>query len=249
MKILAASVVFAMSGAANAAIVTGANDPGELFLTVWDSVGQQSYGLDLGVYNIDIMTNKSGVLTYDLSQDANYSTFLNNTGLVYQITSDDQVTWDYESYGMFSTARDGVDATRGITNDNALQNMMAKLSDWAISLNTAAGDQRNPSLNLSAVSLPGESGYYDSGFWGPTNGGMGFISAQSVGTSVDFIKFNLDATDDWTILHETMPNVWTLGTDGMLTYAPVSAVPVPAAVWLFGSGLLGLVSVARRRKA
>lgn len=30
---------------------------------------------------------------------------------------------------------------------------------------------------------------------------------------------------------------------------PVSAVPVPAAVWLFGSGLLGLVGVARRKKS
>ena len=29
----------------------------------------------------------------------------------------------------------------------------------------------------------------------------------------------------------------------------VSTVPVPAAVWLFGSGLLGLMGVARRRKA
>ena len=29
----------------------------------------------------------------------------------------------------------------------------------------------------------------------------------------------------------------------------VSAVPVPAAVWLFGSGLIGLVGVARRKKA
>ena len=29
----------------------------------------------------------------------------------------------------------------------------------------------------------------------------------------------------------------------------VNAVPVPAAVWLFGSGLLGLVGIARRRKA
>ena len=29
----------------------------------------------------------------------------------------------------------------------------------------------------------------------------------------------------------------------------VTAVPVPAAVWLFGSGLLGLVGIARRKKA
>ena len=29
----------------------------------------------------------------------------------------------------------------------------------------------------------------------------------------------------------------------------VSSVPVPAAVWLFGSALLGLAGVARRKKA
>jgi hypothetical protein len=28
----------------------------------------------------------------------------------------------------------------------------------------------------------------------------------------------------------------------------VAAIPVPAAVWLFGSGLLGLVGVARRKQ-
>jgi len=34
-----------------------------------------------------------------------------------------------------------------------------------------------------------------------------------------------------------------------LLYSDVSAVPVPAAVWLFGSALLGLTGVARRKKS
>lgn len=29
----------------------------------------------------------------------------------------------------------------------------------------------------------------------------------------------------------------------------LTAIPVPAALWLFGSGLLGLIGVARRKKA
>ena len=29
----------------------------------------------------------------------------------------------------------------------------------------------------------------------------------------------------------------------------VGAVPIPSAVWLFGSGLIGLVGIARRKKA
>ena len=37
------------------------------------------------------------------------------------------------------------------------------------------------------------------------------------------------------------------GVDGGLTFAPAAAVPVPAAAWLFGSGLLGLIGIARRK--
>src|SRR3989344_1992038 len=35
---------------------------------------------------------------------------------------------------------------------------------------------------------------------------------------------------------------------GTGTYTAPNAIPVPAAVWLFGSGLLGLVGIARRKK-
>lgn len=41
-------------------------------------------------------------------------------------------------------------------------------------------------------------------------------------------------------------------TDGQMTYlmtAQVAPVPVPGAVWLFGSGLLGLIGISRRKNA
>ncbi|MGB5301245.1 MAG: VPLPA-CTERM sorting domain-containing protein, partial [Thiogranum sp.] len=41
----------------------------------------------------------------------------------------------------------------------------------------------------------------------------------------------------------------TLGEDYDVGAMYFSAVPIPAAAWLFGSGLLGLVGIARRKKA
>jgi len=43
--------------------------------------------------------------------------------------------------------------------------------------------------------------------------------------------------------------VQNVARSGVVVFAEVQTVPVPAAAWLFGSGLLGLVSVARRKKA
>ncbi len=43
-------------------------------------------------------------------------------------------------------------------------------------------------------------------------------------------------------------SIGSLITDGEYTLH-VSAVPIPAAVWLFGSGLLGLIGFSRRKKA
>jgi hypothetical protein len=45
--------------------------------------------------------------------------------------------------------------------------------------------------------------------------------------------------------------VWDItgNTDGSTYSMTITAVPVPAAVWLFGSGLVGLITVARRKAA
>jgi hypothetical protein len=41
---------------------------------------------------------------------------------------------------------------------------------------------------------------------------------------------------------------WTAEERTWATFTPAAAVPVPAAVWLFGSGLLGLIGIARRKE-
>jgi hypothetical protein len=61
------------------------------------------------------------------------------------------------------------------------------------------------------------------------------------------------STEGWYPNLEPCPggavNVWTYGISADYTKPVISAIPVPAAVWLFGSGLVGLVGFARRKKS
>ena len=65
------------------------------------------------------------------------------------------------------------------------------------------------------------------------------------GFSANFDVLSLTITDPDT--GETLPPNCDFDPSGNLCAPP--EIPVPAAVWLFGSGLLGLVGVARRRKS
>ena len=81
-------------------------------------------------------------------------------------------------------------------------------------------------------------------------------------TLTDSVSFAIASGDTFTIYAELRALTFgghadafsTLGMtfddiSNLAALGPMPAVPVPAAVWLFGSGLIGLIGVARRKKA
>jgi hypothetical protein len=83
----------------------------------------------------------------------------------------------------------------------------------------------------------------------------GFNYSQSVGSAIGF--YNVVSTGRTSVSINGYANAngsgsWFLSNTGDLTYniasGPSTApVPIPAAIWLLGSGLLGMAGIARRR--
>lgn len=95
-----------------------------------------------------------------------------------------------------------------------------------------------------------------SGAWNPGNCatvGVSCANANGIGT---FTWNGLDGGSYVLDYAATVPppsgfagTKYYLHLVGTVQLAPTAPIPVPAAVWLLGSGLLGLVGVARRKKA
>ncbi len=261
IKTLAAAIVLAaVSNGAFAAIANLNAEQGEIYLTVFDPSAQTSYHLDLGIDIREMFDSKSSPRSFDLSSDANFSTFIGQTDLRYTVTGTDVSFTDLDTYGFMSTARNGFDAfNKAIPHDGFINPTAIKIHDEAGVLNAQSGapyalTQESRDIDLSAFASIGDIGYYDKPLWGDTIGNAGFLSSQFVDESVGFFQAQLDPTDGFTAINSQIGE-WLLTKEGTLAYssgvaAPAPApVPVPAAVWLFGSGLFGLVGMARRKKA
>ena len=81
---------------------------------------------------------------------------------------------------------------------------------------------------------------------------LGFVGATQTESILDFSEgattfFSTDVS--WDLVDEIRIVVDQAGNSGLnLDNLELTAVPVPAAAWLFGSGLVALSAVARRRK-
>ena len=124
----------------------------------------------------------------------------------------------------------------------------------------ATGDTTN-GLDMSGWTVNWNGGPIDmgaGGAWAVANcgaPGMGCGAATFADSTAD-ISWSGTYGDTYTLFYTaTVPSGGFAGTQyflkltGTVEAASAPAVPVPAAVWLFGSGLLGLVGVARRKKS
>lgn len=146
----------------------------------------------------------------------------------------------------------------------------APISTTTSEINTLGGNVEAQMIALNGIgcgtasscvdTLPGTSPFN----FGATNnfgnsiGSGAFNNAGAIGQSLyaDYLTGSGGApsTAANVLVYQNSQNLatWTLNSSGTLVYslAPaVSSVPIPAAVWLFGSGLLGLVGIARRKLA
>lgn len=259
--LVAAVALAAVTSGANAAIVEGnAQIDGELFLTVFDEAGQQSYALDLGFTVNQMTADSTSARSYDLTAiDSNFAGFAGNTNLRYTVTGMNTEAGSTRrgtttQLGFMTTTSGTVEqiqAAAGIRAD--ADGVIGNIQNMALNSNASAGpayNGTNGGINLSNVALIGEIGYYGDASWGDTIGNRGIVASNTVDNAMTMYTVRQDGNDNTVPFLIDALGSWLLTSTGQLTYtnAP-SAVPVPAAVWLFGSGLIGLAGIARRKKA
>jgi len=248
VKAIAAAIAFAVAGSANAAIDYGNGHSGEMFLSVYDATAQLSYTHDLG---IDVVTYRDAHNGIDVAADSNLQSFIANAAgpLTWNIGGISVQTVhtlaDFDNQGILTTT---TDLSSVHSSQSGLTSAYAKGQAYVQGVNGLDGASNSDfSLNLSTSNIaPGDGGgYFDSVNWSTNWGGtVPFNTAADLGSSMTLVWDGLHYDAGYQNVVTNLGQI-TLMSDGHL----VSAVPAPAAVWLFSLGMLGLVGVARRRKS
>ena len=279
-KKIAAAVVFsALAGGAQAALVTGASglvasDDAELFFIAYDPTTQHTLVKDLGLSYSFLAANSASTSWFtalDLGALVTSGTGAGNfnfsTGLQWNLgvaikngsvlgaanngafatvnlsTSSDLAKADLQSGTTFNSARSKLSA------------LETAITGKAGYINTHFISAGYPSASDNALIIeddPAQSDAFNVS-WG-TNFNLQLPQLDNSGTlgdSLAFYHWYLDNPGGTAkVVSAQLAGVWTLSTEGVLSYgAPeVAAVPVPAAAWLFGSALAGLGIFPRRRK-
>jgi len=248
-KTLLAAALFATAGAANAGIAKGNTDATrEAYISVYDSVQALTYNLDLGISLAELIANVNNDdyrLTYDLSGDSNWQNFtqnLNAGSTVYSIAtgrSDKLVVTLQEpvaspqSPAGSQVSPTAVDNHAGEINVRTGETASENLSTLVSDLDTPQTGQYNNFMDLfgtksianASIPFGTEAAFYF--IQGTNRANRQFGADDGLGFA--------GGTGRWLLAGNT------------LSYTAAAPVPVPAAIWMFGAGLLSMLGFNRRK--
>jgi hypothetical protein len=151
-------------------------------------------------------------------------------------------------YGVTTTSNTSPSAITLSGTEGAVQAIQQEIAAWA-SQTGAAGTFFDATGATTASAAGGP-------MTASGNFSQGTLSPASLDTATDFYNILANSNSSTTAgiqAHHTATSTYAgffdLSSSGDLTYNIITPVPLPAAVWLFGGGLLGLIGVGRRRAA
>lgn len=268
LKMIAAAAALAsMAGAANADIVT-AGQSGSLVLTALNTVTQSFYMRDLGFTLSTFLptgaANSVGFtgsaivgdktptagLTLNAANTANFGDAAFSTWYGAQTSAD--VKWFVNAVDSISSASTGVSRLITSSINTAQTASNGQVSNFVSTSNAGGLDAFFNPGTLSVTGTNTNAAWAD-------NFGLGGNGLAAVGESASLFYFTRTAATGSTSVsanggpygNGTNFASVLLASNGDFSYtlAPVSAVPLPAAAWLMGAGLVALGGAARRRKA
>ncbi len=250
-KTLIAAALMIGAGSANASIAYDQGGLNEAYLSAYDSTTGKTFTLDTGVDFNTLVANVNNAaysLSFDLSALSNWTSFIAGA-----TTSAIKYVVAVGSSGDLGAAVTGaplvgsVSEYFGVKASNSIQN-------HAIDINGKVFNSLTSSVeNLSTLVLDSEApglGQHGeaSSFWGgwATDGQASY--GQSIAFHLGQIDMNEASPAFLTDVFTTFVGKWTLAGNSLTFAAPaVAAVPLPAAVWMFGAGLMGVLRLNRRK--
>ncbi len=267
---LALASVSAQAALAPPTAATGAPTATGLILAIFNTAGTQSDVVNLN-YDASAVTLASGNLT-PTSAGGAFALAANPTGAAGQVLQVDfGIVPGFSTVAGLTTANymvvGGLNGGAGIeqavvtstttppTAYNAvgglINNIQSESANWAAInppaggfLQDTTGTTTTSPLNGSLTGLRAGQLVTGQNFSGAVGSALGFYNITTTANhrASDTPYTNGTSTNGFFFLASNGDLTYNIGTAG------TSAVPLPPAAWLFGSGLLGMVGIARRRR-